>query len=253
MTEMAVATAKPAWVDLASTNPAKAGAFYADLLGWKVADPDPAYGGYVMATIGGKDVAGIGPKQMAEQPTAWSVYIGTTDTDALSARITAAGGTVVAAPFAVGEQGRMAVYQDPAGAYISSWQPKAMSGFQTGVPGAFAWAELSSRGIDRAVPFYAKVFGWTAHVTDMPDGTHYTEFHAGDESIAGGMAMNPMVPAEVPSYWLVYFAVEDVDAKFARALALGGHEMLGPTEFPGGRFAIVSDPEGAAFGLLRMH
>ena len=64
--------------------------------------------------------------------------------------------------------------------------------------------------------------------------------------------MNPMVPAEVPSYWLAYFAVEDVDAKFARVLELGGHEMLSPMDFPGGRFAIVSDPEGAAFGLLRM-
>ena len=252
MVEAAVATAKPLWVDLASSDPAKAGAFYADLLGWKVAEPDPAYGGYVMATIDGKDTAGIGPKQMAEQPTAWSIYIGTTDTDALAAKVTAAGGTVIAPPMEVGGQGRMAVFQDPAGAFISAWQPKAMGGFQTAVPGAFSWAELSSRGIDKAIPFYTTVFGWTTHDSDMPDGTRYTEFHADGQSIAGGTAMNPMVPADVPSYWLAYFAVEDVDAKFARVLELGGHEMLGPTDFPGGRFAIVSDPEGAAFGLLRM-
>ena len=252
MVELAAVTAKPAWVDLASSNPAKAGAFYADLLGWTVADPDQAYGGYVMAMINGKDAAGIGPKQMAEQPTAWSIYIGTDDADALSARVAAAGGTVIVPPFAVGDRGRMAVFQDPAGAFISVWQPIAMPGFQTGVPGAFTWAELSSRGIDKAVTFYGSVFGWTTNVSDMPDGSHYTEFHVGDQLIAGGMAMNPMVPAEVPSYWLAYFAVEDVDAKFARVLELGGHEMLGPTDFPGGRFAIVSDPEGAAFGLLRM-
>jgi predicted enzyme related to lactoylglutathione lyase len=252
MVEMAVATAKPAWVDLASSDPAKAGAFYADLLGWEVADPDPAYGGYVMARLGGKDVAGIGPKQMAEQPTAWSVYIGTPDADALSARVIAAGGAVIVPPFPVGGQGRMAVYQDPAGAFISAWQPMAMAGFQTAVPGAFAWAELSSRGIDVAVRFYTTVFGWTTHVSDLPDGSRYTEFHADGQSIAGGMAMNPMVPAEMPSYWLAYFAVEDVDATFARVLELGGHEMLSPVDFTGGRLAIVSDPEGAAFGLLRM-
>jgi predicted enzyme related to lactoylglutathione lyase len=252
MVEMAAVTAKPAWVDLASSSPAKAGAFYADLLGWTVADPDPAYGGYVMATIDGKDAAGIGPKQMAEQPTAWSVYIGTADADALSAKVAAAGGTVIVPPFAVGDKGRMAVFQDPAGAFISAWQPSAMSGFQTAVPGAFTWAELSSRGIEKAVTFYTGVFGWTTHDSDMPDGSRYTEFHADGESIAGGMAMNSMVPAEVPSYWLAYFAVEDVDAKLARVLELGGHEMLGATDFPGGRFAIVSDPEGAAFGLLRM-
>ena len=60
-----------------------------------------------------------------------------------------------------------------------------------------------------------------------------------------------MVPAEMPSYWLVYFNVADVDASFRTVLDAGGHEMMPPTDFPGGRFAIVSDPQGAAFGLLR--
>lgn len=64
--------------------------------------------------------------------------------------------------------------------------------------------------------------------------------------------MNSMVPAEVPSYWLVYFTVEDVDAAYKKAIDAGGQEMLPPQEFPGGRFAIVSDPQGAAFGLLKM-
>jgi predicted enzyme related to lactoylglutathione lyase len=64
--------------------------------------------------------------------------------------------------------------------------------------------------------------------------------------------MNPMVPAEVPSYWQVYFTVEDVDAAHRKALDLGAQELAAPQEFPGGRFSIVSDPEGASFGLLKM-
>lgn len=64
--------------------------------------------------------------------------------------------------------------------------------------------------------------------------------------------MNPMVPAEVPSYWRVYFAVEDVDAAHRKALELGAKELLEPQDFPGGRFPIVSDPEGASVGLLKM-
>lgn len=60
-----------------------------------------------------------------------------------------------------------------------------------------------------------------------------------------------MVPAEVPSYWQIYFNVDDVDAAYARALELGATEMLAPQDFPGGRFAIVSDPPGASFGLLK--
>jgi len=63
--------------------------------------------------------------------------------------------------------------------------------------------------------------------------------------------MNHMVPAQVPSYWLVYFAVEDVDASFKKAIAAGAREMLAPMDFPGGRFAILGDPQGASFGLLK--
>jgi hypothetical protein len=60
-----------------------------------------------------------------------------------------------------------------------------------------------------------------------------------------------MVPKEVPSYWLVYFNVDDVDKAFKKAKELGAQEMLAPDDFPGGRFAIIADPQGAAFGLLK--
>jgi predicted enzyme related to lactoylglutathione lyase len=66
------------------------------------------------------------------------------------------------------------------------------------------------------------------------------------------MEMNSMVPAKVPSYWMVYFTVEDVDRSFKEATEAGGEEMLPPQDFPGGRFAIVRDPQGAVFGVLKM-
>ena len=61
-----------------------------------------------------------------------------------------------------------------------------------------------------------------------------------------------MVPAEVPSYWQIYFDVDDVDAAFNRAIDLGATEMVAPQDMPGGRFAIVTDPQGASFGLVKM-
>ncbi len=244
---------KPAWVDLSSSDPGASRDFYATLFGWDIqVSPDPQYGGYATAQIGGKDVAGIGPTMAPGAPTAWMVYIGTADAEALAAEVAAAGGTVLMAPFDVGEQGRMAVFRDPAGAVISAWQPKAMGGFQAEGANTFGWAELNARGVDRAVPFYEKAFGWTPRTSDMPGGSAYTEFLVGGHSIAGGQEMNAMVPAEVPSYWMAYFSVEDVDGTFRRVLEAGGREMLAPMDFPGGRFAIVADPQGAAFGLLRM-
>ena len=60
-----------------------------------------------------------------------------------------------------------------------------------------------------------------------------------------------MAPAGVPSYWLVYFSVDDVDVSFKKALAGGAREMLAPQDFAGGRFGILVDPQGATFGLLK--
>jgi uncharacterized protein len=254
---MAQATAiknKPVWVDLSSGDPEASRTFYSKVFGWRVdVNPDPQYGGYALAKIDGKDVAGIGPQQSPGAPTAWMLYIGTDNADDLSKKVQSAGGTVVAPPFDVGEQGKMAVFQDPSGAFISAWQATQMGGFQTDAANSYGWAELNARGIDRALPFYNKVFGWTAKTSEMGEGQPpYTEFQIDGESVAGGMEMNPMVPAEVPSYWMVYFNVDDVDASFRKATSAGAREMLAPQDFPGGRFAIVTDPQGAVFGLLKM-
>ncbi len=243
-----------AWVDIASRDAEGTRSFYGGLFGWDAqVNPDPQYGGYALAKIDGQDVAGIGPAQDPNAPTAWSIYIGTDDVAALAQRITAAGGTVIAPPFPVGEQGQMAVFQDPTGAFISAWHGALMGGFQTEGEGAFAWAELNTRAIDQATTFYETVFGWT-HDT-MPSGgdmPEYTTFYASGDRVAGAMPMDAAMPDEVPSYWMPYFGTHDVDATFDRAKDLGAQEMVAPTDFPQGRFAIVSDPQGAMFGLLRL-
>ncbi|MFI5225044.1 MAG: VOC family protein [Candidatus Limnocylindrales bacterium] len=245
---------KPAWVDLASSDAAASRDFYGRLFGWDVqVNPDPQYGGYALAKVDGSDVAGIGPQMTPGSPTAWMVYIGTDDIDGLATKVQKAGGTVIAPAFDVGDQGRMAVYQDPSGAFISAWQPTGMPQFRAYEPNSFGWAELNARGADTAIAFYHDVFGW-AHTTEpMGEGQPpYTTFTLDGERVAGGMEMNPMVPAEVPSYWMAYFDVDDVDAAYQRAIEGGAHELVAPGEFPGGRFAIVSDPLGAAFGLLKL-
>lgn len=243
---------KPAWVDLGTKDPAAAREFYKKVFGWDVeVNPDPQYGGYGLAKIGGQDVAGIGGTQSPDQPSAWSVYIGSDDLAKLSEKVEAAGGKVAAPAFDVGDQGRMAVFQDPVGAFISAWQPTRMGGFQTQGANAFGWAELNARGLEKALPFYQKVFGWALKRTDDPVQP-YTEFLVDGESVAGALEMNPMVPAETPSYWMVYFTVDDVDSSFKKAIDAGGREMMAPQDFPGGRFAIVGDPQGAFFGLMKL-
>src|SRR5262245_48188688 len=253
MTDAAIATTdKPVWADLSAPDPAAAREFYAQVFGWQIeVNPDPQYGGYGLAKVGGHDAAGIGGTQSPDQPAAWSVYIGSDDLESLSKSVTGAGGTVAVPGFEVGDQGRMAVFQDPVGAFISAWQTTRMGGFQAEVPNAFGWAELNARGVDRVLPFYQQVFGWGAKEVGSPEQP-YTEFQLDGHSIAGATEMNPMVPAEVPSYWLVYFAVDDVDATHRTAIDGGATELLPPIDFPGGRMSIVNDPQGAAFGLMKL-
>jgi predicted enzyme related to lactoylglutathione lyase len=254
MAQIATSTAgRPTWIDLASSDPVASRSFYAGLFEWNVqVHPDPQYGGYALARTGGHDVAGIGPKMMAEAPTAWSLYIGTDDVDALASRVGGAGGRIVVPPMEVGDQGRTAVFADPAGATISAWQARAMPGFTTGVSGAFGWAELTARGLASAVPFYEAVFGWKSRVGSMGEGGSYTEFLLDGRSVALGLEMDAAMPASTPSYWLVYFLVDDVDASYRKAIALGAQEMVSPMDYPGGRFAILRDPQGASFGLLKV-
>jgi len=247
---------KPAWVELSTTDPAAARDFYAKVFGWRIeVSPDPQYGGYALAYTGDEGVAGIGGKRPGDtSPSNWSLYVGTADADSTAAKVASAGGTVVAPPFDVPAQGRMTVFQDPSGAFLSVWQARAMQGFKSGGEHQFGWAELSARGFDKDIPFYKTVFGWDAKKSTAggADGPPYTEFQVNGESVAGAMEMAPAIPAQVPSYWMPYFNVGDVDASFRKVTDAGGREMVAPQDMPGGRFAIVSDPQGAAFGLLKM-
>ena len=75
-------TSPHGWIS--TKDSAGAREFYAKLFGWQIeVNPDPQYGGYALARIDGKDVAGIGGTQSPDQPSAWSVYIGTDDVDTL--------------------------------------------------------------------------------------------------------------------------------------------------------------------------
>lgn len=244
----------PAWVDLATPDPAAAGTFYGQLFGWKaepVADDDSA-GGYTMLTLDGRNVGALAPLHQPGQPTAWTTHIATDDVDKTVEIAQSAGGTVITPAMDVFTSGRLAVIADPTGAAIALWQAGDHHGADVvDEPGAFAWAELNSRDTAAAERFYTEVFGWTAETSSMGEMA-YTEFKLGDTSVAGMMAINPQMPAEIPSYWMPYFAVTDPDKTAREAAALGAKTMVEPQDFPGGRFSILTDPQGAMFGVLRL-
>jgi predicted enzyme related to lactoylglutathione lyase len=241
----------PSWVDLGTPDPAKAGAFYSALFGWTVQPGPPESGGYAIAELRGRPVAGIGPQQNPGPPV-WSTYVNVDDAAAVVAKATGAGGTVFVAPMEVMDVGTMAFFADPVGAVIGVWQPKLHKG--AGIvnePGTLTWNELMTTDTDAAAKFYAEVFGWGA-VTHGEGASAYTEFQVGGRSIAGMMPKPAEMPAEVPPYWGVYFAVADTDATAAQVAQLGGTVMMPPRDIEPGRFAIAVDPTGAMFSVITM-
>jgi predicted enzyme related to lactoylglutathione lyase len=243
----------PGWIDLGSPDPEASRNFYSQLFGWSAeVVPDPEAGGYGIFKLDGKEVGGVGPLQMPQQPPAWTSYVLVEDADATTQKVKEAGGAVFAEPFDVMEEGRMAIIADPSGAALGLWQPKNHHGWEVArVPGAVAWVELSSRNLEATKPFYKAVFGWDTKDSPMGQTGTYTEWLLDGNSIAGGMPMAEMVPAEVPSYWMTYFNVADTDAATRRAGELGAVTIVEPTDIPDvGRFSILRDPQGATFGLL---
>jgi predicted enzyme related to lactoylglutathione lyase len=236
-------------VDLATSDVEASKAFYSNLFGWQAdTNPDPQYGGYTTFSMDGKAVAGAGPLMMEGQPVAWSSYVIVDDAAATAAKATEAGGTVVAPPMEVPEQGTMAVFLDPTGAALGVWQPGGMQGAEVfNQPGSLSWNELATRDTDAAKAFYSAVFGW------QPDESpSYTQFQLEGKSIAGMMPMGEMFPPETPAHWGVYFAVENCDEAVEAAIKAGGTVTMPPTDIPQGRFAGLVDPQGGSFYIISL-
>lgn len=247
------AAGEPSWADLTTTDVETAATFYRSIFGWeaeRIDDPDA--GGYTMLLLDGKYIGALSPNQPGDpSPPHWNVYVNVEDAEKTSEIAAAAGGTVVMPVMQVFTSGSMAVLQDPTGAFVSVWQPQDHKGAAvTDEPGTLTWFELTTTDAAAAKAFYTEVFGWTADGSDGP--MPYTEFKIGDKSIAGMMPKPPNMPAEIPSYWMPYFAVVDADKKAGEITAAGGTVMVPGTDIPtGGRFAIAADPTGAVFGLYQ--
>jgi len=241
----------PCWVDLGTDDLARAKTFYGTIFGWETIDGPPESGGYVMCEVGGRPVAGMGPKMgPPEMPTVWTTYLATQDADATAAKITAAGGRILAPPFDVMDVGRMSVAVDPGGAAFGIWQ----SGTHTGMrlansPGAVCWNENMSRDFDANKTFYQAAFGY--EYDDMSNADlSYATFKTTGNPLGGIGDLGTIAPPETPAHWMTYFAVSDTDEALAAVTKLGGNVMRPAWDTPYGRMAIVSDDQGAVFALM---
>jgi hypothetical protein len=238
----------PCWADLAAPDVRAAQDFYGAVLGWSFTDTGEEYGGYVMAEVNGSSVAGIGPQQDGS-PNVWTLYLAADDVEATAAAVTAAGGQVVLPPTAVGDQGRMIIAADPSGGTFGVWQAvRHLGAERVNEPGALTWEDLRSTDPEVARAFYARVFGYQDEAVEgAPDDYRLFALPGGDPlgGIGGLMGQDGL-----PSHWLVYFGVSDVDSAVTVAESHGGKALAPAFDTPYGRMAALSDPTGAVFWVV---
>jgi predicted enzyme related to lactoylglutathione lyase len=238
------------WTDLTTTDQAAAKEFYGALFGWEPDDLPVGEGvSYSLMRLGGKGVAAISPQPQQQRdagaPPVWNSYVSVEDADAALERAKSLGATAHAPAFDVMEAGRMAVLQDPQGAFVLLWQPRDHFGAAlVNAPGALAWNELASPDLAASTAFYGELFGWT--IADAGMAEPYLAIKNGGANNGGMRAPNP---PDTPPHWLVYFGAEDIDAALAKVEQLGGAKLAGPIDIGIAKIAVVQDPQGATFAL----
>ncbi|MBS1691822.1 MAG: VOC family protein [Actinobacteria bacterium] len=238
----------PTWIDLSTSDVARARAFYGAVFGWTFEAAGPEYGGYVTAFRDGRPVAGMMACQ--EGPGGWTEYLRTDDVAATVEAATAAGATTYMGATEITDVGWMAMLADPSGALLGLWQPIGHRGFEiVGEAGAPVWHQLTTRDYDAALEFYRGVFGWQLRTEADTDEFRYTTAVFDGEEQLGVMDGRAVLAQGAASAWTVFFGCDDVDKTIALVTENGGTVVRPAEDTPYGRLAAVADPAGAGFNL----
>lgn len=259
----------PSWVDTVAHDLDESRRFYAGLFDWTFTDavPADAPGNYLIATLGGEDVAAISSPESDDEPVTWRTYIAVDDADATAKAVEAGGGAVTVPPVDAGPGGRLAVCVDPRGAEFRLWQARKRLGAQlVNVPGTWNFSDLLTSDPNGAAAFYAPLFGW--EIDDLGFATMIRRPGYGDHLTAtvdpdirerqseGGVppgfedavAWMGTLPEGQPERWQVTFAVADRDESATTAESLGG-VILATEDTEWTKTATVRDPQGAQLVL----
>jgi predicted enzyme related to lactoylglutathione lyase len=245
------------WRDLLTNTPEASRTFYGELFGWEFESPglDFGVGGsgdYMLIRHNGRLIGGIVDTQALgkrDNISQWITTMSVSDIVAVVARVSGAGGTVMAEPTAIGSRGRMAVIEDATGAVFaliqtSEGDPEELEPEYDG----WLWDELWTNDVDRATRFYQDVIGFQHrdHEIDGADRS-YRVLRMNDAARAGVLA-NPF-EGERP-VWVNYLRVDDPSAVTGRVEALGGKVLVEPqSRAIGGQVAFVAGPSGAGVAL----
>jgi predicted enzyme related to lactoylglutathione lyase len=126
-----------------------------------------------------------------------------------------------------------------------------MSNSEESSIGSIAWRDLTVENAEEIRDFYKDVIGWESSPVSMGEYNDFNMLSPTSEETVAGICHARGTNANLPSQWLVYIVVENVDESAARCQKLGGHVLVGPKSMGGGRFCVIRDPAGAVCALYQ--
>jgi predicted enzyme related to lactoylglutathione lyase len=242
------------FVELVTPDLAASKQFYGGLFGWNFPVLQSGAADYIDAFLDGHPVARLAQREIranSRRQPAWLGFIAVSDVEAARKAALLNGGKLLAAPYAVPDRGRAAVFTDPQGAVFgvlasSTGDPPDV----LADPGEWIWQSLLTEDPDAAAAFYQKVFDY--EVFEMPADAARQHMLLASEDYARASA-NTAPPAAEPTHphWLNYVRVDNAVESAARAVTLGGKVLVKPRmDRQGGMVAVIADPQGAPVGLL---
>jgi hypothetical protein len=239
------------WADLATDDVPAARRFYARLFGWTFRD----FGDYTIAANDERPLCGMfqrpRPTGRPEARPRWIGYISVRNVEHAQRAVTKAGGRVLAAPRKMPKRGEQAVFADPEGALFGVIKSSAgdPQDFLPD-PGDWVWIQLLSRDGAKAACFYRTVGGY--EVVENQSSHRLSDYVLVNDGFARATVRTiPQTKEQVRPTWLPFVRVKNVGESVAQAGQLGGRALIEPRpDLLDGKVAVVSDPTGAAVGLL---
>jgi hypothetical protein len=116
--------------------------------------------------------------------------------------------------------------------------------------GRFVWYDLMTSDPKAAQDFYGRLIGWGTQKFEGGDQP-YTMWTNKETPLGGVMELPEEArAADAPPHWMAYVSVDNIEQAVAKVKEAGGSVLHQATEIPGaGSFAILADPQGAAFAI----